>query len=258
MIIQIYEIQTPYEAEEVIEAGVDHIGSVLTSERSLKQSLLKETIELVKRSTSKSSLIPLFSDIESISNALDFYKPDIVHFCEDLYNHKKNSSVLNFLIDLQKKIKERFPGILIMRSIPIPQPGIAELIPSIELAKTFEHVSDFFLTDTVIMNNSIPVPDEQPVNGFVGITGVTCNWNIARKLVDSTHTPVILAGGLSPDNVFDGIMKVKPAGIDSCTHTNAVDINGKPVRFKKDMERVKRFIEESERAQMLLTNKSVW
>ena len=257
MIIQIYEIQTPHEAETLIEYGIHHIGSVLTPEVALNQPILKETIEVVKSSESKRSLIPLFSNADSIFHALDFYKPDIVHFCEDLYRFKKNRPALNFLIDLQQKIKDRFPGILIMRSIPIPQPGIAELIPSIELAKAFEHVSDFFLTDTVIMNNSVPVPEEQPVNGFVGITGLACNWDIARKLVDSTDTPVILAGGLSPDNVFDGIMKVMPSGIDSCTHTNAIDMQGNSVRFKKDMGRGKRFVEESERAEMFLTNKRI-
>jgi len=257
IIIQIYEIQTPHEAEFLIEAGVDHIGSVLTPEGILKHPLLKETIDVVRRSTSKSSLIPLFSDIDSILHALDFYKPDIVHLCEDLYKYKNNRSALNFLIDLQENIKEKFPEILIMRSIPIPQPGIAELISSIELAKVFEHVSDFFLTDTVIMNDSGLIPDDQPVNGFVGITGLTCNWDIARKLVDSTVTPVILAGGLSPDNVFDGIMKVKPAGVDSCTHTNARDMQGNSVRFKKDMAMVKRFVEESRRAKKLLTNRTV-
>ncbi len=249
IIIQIYEIQTPHEAEEIIEAGVDHIGSVLTLEGTLKQPLLKKTIDVVRGSTSKSSLIPLFSDIDSILHALDFYKPDIVHFCEDLYRYKDSRFDLNFLIDLQENVKKRFPEILIMRSIPIPQPGIAELISSIELAKAFEHVSDFFLTDTFILNNSGPIPDDQPVNGFVGITGLTCNWDIARKLVDSTDIPVILAGGLSPDNVFDGIIKVKPAGVDSCTHTNARDMKGNPVRFKKNMARVKRFVEESNRAQ---------
>jgi phosphoribosylanthranilate isomerase len=86
------------------------------------------------------------------------------------------------------------------------------------------------------------------VNGFVGITGLTCNWTIARKLVDSANIPVILAGGLSPDNVFNGIINVKPAGVDSCTQTNACDMQGNPVRFKKDMAKVKRFVEESRRA----------
>jgi len=249
MIVQIYEIQTPREAEDLIEAGVDHIGSVLTSEGSLKRPLLKETIDVVRSSASKSSLIPLFSDIDSISHALDFYKPDIVHFCEDLNRYKNNRSGLEFLIDLQENIKERFPQILMMRSITIPQPGIAEYFSSIELAKIFEHVSDFFLTDTIIMNNSSPIPDNQPVNGFVGITGLTCNWDIARKLVDSTDIPVILAGGLSPDNVFNGIINVKPAGVDSCTQTNACDMQGNTVRFKKDIIKVKRFIEESRRAE---------
>ena len=247
MIIQIYEIQTPREAEDLIEVGVDHIGSVLNPEGTLKRSLLKETIDVVRSSASKSSLIPLFSNIDSISHALDFYKPDIVHFCEDLNRYKNNRSGLDSLINLQENIKERFPEILIMRSIPIPQPGIAELFSSIELAKIFEHVSDYFLMDTVIMNNSGPIPDNQPVNGFVGITGLTCNWDIARKLVDSTDIPVILAGGLSPDNVFNGIINVKPAGVDSCTQTNACDMQGNPVRFKKDVAKVKRFIEESKR-----------
>ena len=249
MIVQIYEIQTPREAEDLIEAGVDHIGSVLTPEGNLKRPLLKETIDVVRSSASKSSLIPLFSDIDSISHALDFYKPDIVHFCEDLNRYKNNRSGLEFLIDLQENIKERFPQILMMRSITIPQPGIAEYFSSIELAKIFEHVSDFFLTDTIIMNNSSPIPDNQPVNGFVGITGLTCNWDIARKLVDSTDIPVILAGGLSPDNVFNGIINVKPAGVDSCTQTNACDMQGNTVRFKKDIIKVKRFIEESRRAE---------
>jgi phosphoribosylanthranilate isomerase len=248
IITQIYEIQTPYEAEMLSDIGVDHIGSVLTSKQSLRQSLLKETIELVRKSNSKSSLIPLFSDIDSILQALDFYKPDIVHFCEDLYQYK-NSSGLDFLVGLQKKVREKFPAIDIMRSIPIPQGGIPEPVSSIELAKLFEETSDYFLTDTFVMNNTCPVPDDQPVNGFVGITGITCNWDSARKFVDSTDIPVILAGGLSPDNVFEGIIKVKPAGVDSCTHTNTLDMKGSPVRFKKDMARVKRFVEESKRAQ---------
>lgn len=255
IIIQIYEVQTPHEAEALIEKGVDHIGSVLISEESLKQSLLKETIELVGRSTSKSSLIPLFSNIDSISDALDFYKPDIVHFCEDLTGYKNNRPAIDFLINLQENVREKFPEIMIMRSIPVSQPGTAELFSSVELAKRFENISDFFLTDTVIMNDSGPIPDNQPVNGFIGITGRTCDWDIARILVDSVDIPVILAGGLSPDNVFDGILKMEPAGVDSCTQTNACDIQGNPVRFKKDIFKVKRFIEETKRAELYLKNR---
>ena len=63
--------------------------------------------------------------------------------------------------------------------------------------------------------------NDQPVEGFVGITGKTCDWIAARRLVESSRIPVILAGGLSPENVYEGILAIRPAGVDSCTLTNA-------------------------------------
>ena len=44
-------------------------------------------------------------------------------------------------------------------------------------------------------------------------------------------------------------MTVKPFGVDSCTRTNEVDSTGRPVRFKKDLERVKAFVREVRRAE---------
>ena len=93
---------------------------------------------------------------------------------------------------------------------------------------------------------------DQPVNGFIGITGKTCNWTAARRLVDATPVPVILAGGLSPENVFEAIVQVRPAGVDSCTGTNATGPDGTPIRFKKELDRVKRFVAETLRAKSAL------
>jgi len=258
IITQIYEVQTPYEAEKLIGLGVNHIGSVIVSEEAFKISSIKETIELIRGSASKSTLIPLFSNTYSVLQVLDYYQPDIIHFCEDLMNIKRSGSTFNLLINLQENIKKKFPEVLIMRSIPIPPAGITDFVSPVAFAKIFEKVSDFFLTDTFLMNNSsATIPESQPVQGFVGITGQTCDWESAKILVDSTRIPVILAGGLSPDNVLNGIIKVKPAGVDSCTLTNECDIHGKPVRFKKDFMKVKRFIEESDRAEILLANRAV-
>ena len=83
----------------------------------------------------------------------------------------------------------------------------------------------------------------QPVSGFVGITGRTCDWEVAAKLVAASSIPVILAGGISPENVAEALQRVRPAGIDSCTGTNARDGNGEPIRFKKDLASVKRLVE---------------
>ena len=94
----------------------------------------------------------------------------------------------------------------------------------------------------------------QPVRGFVGITGQRCNWDTAAELVSSCRIPVILAGGVSPGNVVEGIRQVKPAGVDSCTRTNALDKNGLPIRFKKDLKKVKQLVDAVREAEKTLTS----
>lgn len=244
IITQIYEVQTPAEAKKLIELGVDHIGSVIVSEERWKVPSIKETIEKIKGTTSKSSLIPLFKKPEIIFKVLDYYRPDIVHFCDDLSNHNNVYENCEDLLHFQQNVRKKFPEVKIIRSIPLSQPGKTDTVPTIELARIFETVSDLFLTDTLLKAKSSTLVDQQPVDGFIGITGKTCDWNMALELVKSSSIPVILAGGLSPENVFDGIIHVKPAGVDSCTGTNAKDENGVLIRFKKDFEKIKRFVKE--------------
>jgi phosphoribosylanthranilate isomerase len=249
IIIQIYEVQTASEAEKLIELGVNHIGSVIVSAGEWRIPIVKETTNFIDSTGSMSSLIMLFSEQNNIFRALDYYRPDILHFCEDIASLYSIYGNCEDLILLQQNIKEKFPEIKLMRSIPITQSGMKNHVTSIEFARMFEPVSDYFLTDTWLVKSSGSGLKKQPVEGFVGITGRTCDWNIAAELVESSSIPVILAGGLTPDNVFDGIMRVCPAGVDSCTGTNSLDFKGKPIRFQKDLEKVKRFVEEARRAE---------
>ena len=89
----------------------------------------------------------------------------------------------------------------------------------------------------------------QPVNGFIGITGRICDWKVATRLVAQSTIPVILGGGISPENAAAGIKQVRPAGVDSCTETNARDSNGRPLRFKKDVEKIKQLVAEVRRVE---------
>ena len=107
MIIQIYEIQTPEEANRCIDLGVDHIGSVLLSGQDWKQPNILEVVKLTRQSRSKSSIIPLFNDFDTLSKVLDYYKPDFIHFCESLVDECGKETNLTQYIELQHTIKER-------------------------------------------------------------------------------------------------------------------------------------------------------
>ena len=87
------------------------------------------------------------------------------------------------------------------------------------------------------------------MKGYIGITGKTADWEMARELVIQSNIPVILAGGLSAENVYSALMKVSPAGADSCTRTNRVDQEGKPIRFEKDLSKMEDFVKEIRRAE---------
>ncbi len=250
--VQIYEIQRPEEAEAMIRIGVDHLGSVLLGEDRWKDPVIRDTVSEVRRLGAKSSLIPLFQNEDALVRALEYHRPDIVHFCDMLEEgtDSKRAS-LKLPLHLQTRIRQRFPEIAVMRSIPIPPSGEGVPATTLAVARRFEPVSDFFLTDTVMPSATGPA-EAQPVCGFVGITGVPCNWDHARALVESAKIPVILAGGISPENVEEGIAAVRPAGVDSCTATNAVGRDGKPIRFQKDPQRVKKLIEAVRRAEKRL------
>ena len=258
IIVQIYEIQEPSEAEKLVAIGVDRIGSVLVSESDWKVPGVRDTIRWVRSSPAKSSLIPLFNNHDSVLHALDFYRPDIVHFCESLLDDRDVWGYCRRLIQLQRDVKKRFPQIEIMRSLPIAQSGKNNPVPTLELSRWFEPVSDLFLTDTMLTVESGTDVDSQPVHGFVGITGQKCSWHTAAHLVASCRIPVILAGGISPENVVAGIRHVRPAGVDSCTRTNALDPSGVPIRFRKDLQKVKRLVDAVREAEKTLIQTSTY
>ena len=69
---------------------------------------------------------------------------------------------------------------------------------------------------------------------------MTHSWQIDRTIVENVNVPVIIAGGLGPDNVIDAIRTVRPAGVDSKSRTDKDDGS-----HTKDVQKVKRFVERA-------------
>lgn len=51
-------------------------------------------------------------------------------------------------------------------------------------------------------------------DGVYGGTGLTLDWNFAAEFVACAERPVILAGGLNPENVGDAVRRVRPFMVD--------------------------------------------
>lgn len=52
------------------------------------------------------------------------------------------------------------------------------------------------------------------VPGAFGGTGKRVDWDLAAEVVRRSPRPVILAGGLDPDNVAEAIARVRPSAVD--------------------------------------------
>jgi len=68
-----------------------------------------------------------------------------------------------------------------------------------------------------------------------GGTGETHDWHAARALVDDLATPVVLAGGLTPENVADAARTVEPYAVDVSSGVERSD-------GEKDHEAVESFV----------------
>lgn len=75
--------------------------------------------------------------------------------------------------------------------------------------------------------------------GLVGGTGRCAPWTLLQDL--SLPVPVILAGGLTPDNVAEAVQRVRPWAVDV-----ASGVESSPGR--KDLEKVRRFLDQAREA----------
>ncbi len=74
------------------------------------------------------------------------------------------------------------------------------------------------------------------VKGLYGGSGVVADWSAAEKL--AKHIPILLAGGLTPENVAAAVRQVHPWGVDVASGVEASPGKKDPVRMKKFIDAV--------------------
>jgi phosphoribosylanthranilate isomerase len=114
------------------------------------------------------------------------------------------------------------------------QPETAQS-PAVQLAAQIERIARMGLTDRVLIDSK--------VGAAMGGTGVAFDWTAARALFASAPSGMnlIVAGGLTPQNVAQAIDRLKPWGVDVSS-----GIESSPGR--KDPALLARFIQNARAA----------
>ncbi len=99
-------------------------------------------------------------------------------------------------------IRKHCPDVLIIQVVHVQGEE------ALDVAKAAAPHGDMILLDSGRMDG--PVRE-------LGGTGRTHNWDVSARIVATLDCPVILAGGLNPDNAGEACRRVRPFALDICS-----------------------------------------
>ncbi|MCW4032742.1 MAG: phosphoribosylanthranilate isomerase [Candidatus Bathyarchaeota archaeon] len=202
--IKICGITRSEDIKAAVNAGVNSLGFVVrtpSSLRNLNLAKAKNLISEVPRNVSRVA-VTVSSDSKELEEIyrelnIDFLQ---LHGRMDLATLRDLSSKINIIKAINATSKD-----------------------SSELANIYASIAKAVLLDSTREDGT-------------GGTGVVHSWDRSRKIRNSIHPAhMILAGGLTPENVVNAISKVEPYGVDV-----ASGVEEKP--GIKDHERMLEFI----------------
>lgn len=201
--IKICGIMDKQELDYALSAGADAVGFIVEIEGSCHSISAQVARNLIR-------CVPIF--VKSVA----VIAPENVSEAESLAR-KTAAEVLQIhgltspedIVALRSRVHQRL---------------IAASSPEIQDVFDLDGIADAILLDTL-------------KDGKLGGTGKTHDWNASARLAEKLNVPIILAGGLNPENVSEAIHSVKPYAVDV---SSGVETNG-----KKDLYKIKSFIKEA-------------
>ncbi len=102
--------------------------------------------------------------------------------------------------------------------------------------KAYRGVPDASL-NPYIRNEAPALLVDAAVSGSYGGTGFTADWSAAASL--AKHYPLLLAGGLNPDNVAQAVRQVTPWGVDVASGVESSPGKKDPVKMRSFVQAVR-------------------
>jgi len=193
--IKICGIKTLPDALAAIEAGADYLGFNFypKSVRFIEKNACAEIISILKKEHPQIKLVGVF-----VNSSVEEVQ-DILNTCSLDLAQLHGDETVEMLNQLNGKAFKAFRG------IPESVDGFTR------------NDSPAFLVDA-------------SVKGVYGGSGVTADWNGAAEL--AKKYPLLLAGGLTPENVAEAIRRVKPWGVDVASGVESAPGEKDPSKMK--------------------------
>jgi phosphoribosylanthranilate isomerase len=210
--VQVYGITTTEDAAEVDRLRPDSVGVVLDEGVPTWDSVDADTARAIVTALPHVRVVALSLSTEPdrIIATFKTIGPDIVHLA-------RADAIDDATL---QRIRAKIEPAQLMLTVPVEGPD------AIDVARRLSEVGDCLLLDT-----------KHPDTGVVGASGHTHDWSVSADIVNTLDIPVVLAGGLGPENVRDAISAVRPFGVDSETRTSL-----ESDRRRKDIAKVESFI----------------
>jgi phosphoribosylanthranilate isomerase len=222
--IKICGIRSPEDIELAALYGADAVGFItevpVESPRKLDSDTAASLVSEVPRCLD-SVLVIMPENSSRALELIEKVRPDIVQI-----HSKLPFSELEII-----KEKTDIPIIMTL-SIP-PQDEVSgesaeNSILVFDLLERVSMLEEASVVDSILLDTGKA--------GKPGGTGCVHDWTLSRRIAQETRLPLILAGGLKPENVQEAIRAVSPYAVDTASGVEACG--------KKDAVKIKSFIEE--------------
>ncbi|MBE6506754.1 MAG: phosphoribosylanthranilate isomerase [Methanocorpusculum parvum] len=172
--------------EIAVTAGADAVGFIVGTTHTSEDSLSPAEARAMIRS------LPPFVSGVVVTHLTD--ADDLVRIVEET-----GCSVLQIQdsvpVETLVLLREQFSYLFLIKAVHVLDES------AVDTAKSFEPYADAVLLDSRTADR-------------IGGTGITHDWSISAKVVEAVSKPVILAGGLRPENLAAAMSVVKPYAVD--------------------------------------------
>jgi phosphoribosylanthranilate isomerase len=182
--VKICGITSNEDLATAIEAGAYAVGFIVNVPSSSRNITIENAEKLMKNTPVfvKNVLVTVPKRLDELVETYERLRPDVLQ----IHGHNLSDSV----------IREKLANTLLIRAIQVKSDYAVD--EAVKAANTF---------DAVLVDSFVP--------GKLGGTGEVHDWELSKRVKEKVHPkPLILAGGLNPENVQDAVRVVKPYAVD--------------------------------------------